>query len=251
MVLILFFIPILATASDYNIYTESFGCASYMSNGELNGYAIDVFKELQSRVGDDSKIVLIPWARGYLYLQKKPNAILFLTTLNKERSQMFKWVGPVSVDRSYFYARKKSKIKINSLSSAKKLKSIGCYKDDIQEQYLRSKNFKNIYCEYGKDATSQLVKKLERGALDVILVSEEVICHECDNNKFSRNDFIALYEVMKSYNYIAFSRKTPDSLIKKWQNALNSMKRDGAYRRIMLKYGLGKSAITFAKPGTM
>ncbi len=36
--------------------------------------------------------------------------------------------------------------------------------------------------------------------------------------------------------YIAFSKNTPDDEVKKWQAALDELKKDGTYQKIVDKY---------------
>jgi len=36
--------------------------------------------------------------------------------------------------------------------------------------------------------------------------------------------------------YIAFNKNTPDTIIEKWQKALDDIKKDGTYQKILNKY---------------
>ena len=59
-----------------------------------------------------------------------------------------------------------------------------------------------------------------------------------------RPHYKALYAVRTVPLYIAFSNDTPDSVITRWQDALDAMKRDGTFDAIRKKYGMAPSAVT-------
>lgn len=249
--IVLLLLPLAATAASFNIYTENFGRSSYYEDGELHGFGVDIVREIQKRVGNKSNIEMLPWVRAYMYLKTRKNTVLFQTALTKERKNYFKWVGPISVIRWGFYARKDSKLKINSLEDAKKVSLIGTCKDDAKEQYLKSKGFKNLKSIHSGDAYHQNIVNLKRGAVDLIIMSEEAMIRESEKLGFEMNDFKMIYEIDRNYLYIAFSRDVSSKIVNKWQKALNSMKKDGTYTRIMRKYPGADKLITFAKPGTM
>ena len=47
-----------------------------------------------------------------------------------------------------------------------------------------------------------------------------------------------IYVVHKSRSYFAFNKKTPDSIVKKWQYALDDLRKDGTVLNILKKYKL-------------
>jgi polar amino acid transport system substrate-binding protein len=45
---------------------------------------------------------------------------------------------------------------------------------------------------------------------------------------------------MKDSHYLAFSRKTPDEVVRRWQAALDDLKKDGTFARLFAKWLPGK-----------
>ena len=60
----------------------------------------------------------------------------------------------------------------------------------------------------------------------------------------SPSAYKALYAVRTVPLYIAFSNDTPDSVIIRWQDALDAMKRDGSFDAIRKKYGMAPVVVT-------
>ena len=80
--------------------------------GNLTGYTVELVREIQKRVGNQDEIKMVPWARGYQAAQLEPNTALFVTMRTAERERLFKWVGPVVVAVTSFYALRGSGIRI-------------------------------------------------------------------------------------------------------------------------------------------
>ncbi len=78
---------------------------SLSEDGSLTGSSAEIVLEMQKRVGGNEKIQVVPWARGYTYLQNRPNVLLFSTTKTKEREPMFHWIGPVANVSFAFYSK--------------------------------------------------------------------------------------------------------------------------------------------------
>lgn len=252
IIILLLLLPISLQASKFRIYTEFSGISSYIdeNTGEISGFSVDIVREIQKRTGDNSTIELLPWARGYMYLKKGPQVILFQTTRTKARNDMFKWVGPLSNTSWAFFALKKNKIKIKSLDDAKKLKAVGCYKDDVKESYLKSKGFKNIVSAYGENASLTNLMNLKYEKVDLIIMSNAFPQSLSRTHNIDISDIEKVFDIKTFYFYIAFSHDTPNTVIQKWQKALNSIKSDGTYLKIIKKYKGWESYVTFAKPGT-
>ena len=65
----------------------------------------------------------------------KPKTYLFSTTRTVDREQLFKWVGPIAVNRVVLIAAKERNLKINSVAELENY-GIGVVGDDVAEQFL-------------------------------------------------------------------------------------------------------------------
>ncbi len=206
---------------------------SYNLKGEAAGPLVDIVKSIQKITNTNETIYVYPWARGYDQLHNQPNVMLFSTTRTTHRENMFKWVGPIVEKRFSFHAKKGSKIKINSLKSAKKY-DIGVIIGSNNEQFLISKDFKKLY---RVTVEKQNLMKLQESRIDLWYTDtaqSSALMAELSLEGMAEE----VYTVQKSKSYYAFNMKTPDSIVKKWQNALNHLRRTGAVLNILKKYKL-------------
>jgi PAS domain S-box-containing protein len=210
--------------------TEEWPPVNFMKNGKPTGFSADMVKEIMRRHGRFHKIKMLPWHDGYKKALAGPNVALFSTTRTRERENMFKWVGPLLTEKLSFVALRGSKLKIESLEDARKVRAVGTYKDDAGEQALIEKGFKNL-----KSAKKNItnIKLLKEGKIDLWVSSNISLVSEAMEAGYDPTDFEPLYDLSEMHLYIAFSKDTPDELVKWWQDTLNEMKDDGYYNRLM------------------
>lgn len=222
----------LCAAENINIYCED-DAQVRNSDGKYTGVDIEIVSELQRRLGNTDKIQLVPWTRGLKYLESEPNAMLFSMARTKERNDRYQWIGPISEAVYGFYARADSKVVINSLEDAKKITSIGVYRNDIRDQFLTNEGFTNL--DRANNSFLNL-KKLMIGRVTVIASSSFGIKAEAKRTGYRLSDIKFLYTFLRSQIYIAVSKKTDPAIVAQWNTALDSMKKDGTLKTIFNKY---------------
>lgn len=232
------------------VYTENAPYANYLDErGLIKGHNADVVAEIIKRLNTNDTIELIPWARGYLMLQNKPDVVLFSTARTKSRETLFKWAGPVSVAKFILYKKKSSRIIINSLEDAKKVRLIGCYKNDVRANILEEHGFENLNKLHGSDAGIRNLRMLLSGRIDLWITSLAAFCEITKKYNIDHSLFEEAYLVDKAYLYIAFSKKTADGIVCAWQKTLDDIKEDGTYEKYFSNYPMGKSFMAFEPPG--
>jgi hypothetical protein len=160
---------------------------------------------------------------------------LYSTGRTDERENLFKWVGPIASSEYILYARNGSGLQVNSLEAAKKAGRIGVVKDDVRHQFLQEYHFGNI-STCGSD--TECLHNLIAGTTDLWLGSSANAADIAKKEGISPSAYKSLYAVRTVPLYIAFSNDTPDSVITRWQDALDAMKRDGSFDAIRKKYGI-------------
>lgn len=216
------------------ILTEDAPPLNYVKNGKPDGVSVAIVNELRKRTGETSEIEVVPWARGYDDVSKNPDVMLFSTTRTEARENLFKWVGPLAQKRWVFVKKKGSPITITSLDDAKKLKSVGAYKDDAKEQLLKEKGFTNV------DSASEdklNFKKLTMGRIELWITGEDDLKDHAKSlgEDLGQVEIAHVVDVKKLS--IAFSKQTSDDVVKKWQAAYDSMVKDGTLKKIHEQYG--------------
>jgi len=221
-------------AAVLNIYCEDDRPLQFMgADGNLTGMTVEVTREIQKRIGNFDSIRMIPWPRGLSELNTKPNTILFSVTRTAEREELYQWIGPVSEAIFSFYARADSKLKISSLEDAKKVRIVGVYRDDIRDQYLTKAGFTNL--NRTTDSISNF-KLLIAGRIDLYASDATEIQGHTMNSKLHANDVKVAFSFLSGQLYLAASKGTDPTIVAKWNQALESMKRDGSYALIFRRY---------------
>lgn len=138
-------------------------------------------------------------------------------------------MGPLFIDRWILVARKKDQIKISSLEDAKKVKSIGTYLNDVRDEFLKKKGFTNIDTAL---ENAMNAKKLETGRISLWILSAVDLPILCKQENVDINSLEVVFRFEGEETFLAFSKETSPSIVKRWQKAFHSMVEDGTWKRL-------------------
>lgn len=202
----------------------------------LHGISVDLIKEIQKRIGNTKKIQITTWNRGYDVTLNKKGYALFLTTRSEHREKLFKWVGPTTSMKLVFFKNKNRKdLKISTLEDAKKVDSIVVAKKTIAHEKLLEFGFKNLEIN---SLANYSFKKLRENKVDLYPVEYYGFRYKLKQLHLE-NEIVPVVmknPIYESQLYIAFNINTDDTIIQKWQNALDKIKKDGTYEKILNRY---------------
>lgn len=216
-------------------YTEEAPPLNF-KDGEMKGITIDLLSEIFKRTGSSKKtsdVKLVPWARGYDALEKGPNVVLFAAAKTKDRTPLFKWVGPIT-DLNIVVLTKKDAPKINSAADLKSLR-IATVLNDVGEQLLLSEtgypeaSLKRASLDSG-------IKKLEAGRVDALAFVELTARYSIGKLGLKQDDFVVGFELLKLGLYYATSKDVSDDAVNSMQKAMDSIRADGTLDKIIAKY---------------
>jgi len=216
------------------LYTEQYPPLTFLNSfGEITGFGTDIVREIMKRNGTFYDIKLSLWSNGYEMALNNPNFCLFTMDRTDLRKDLFKWVGPIGTNTTYFYTRAGSGITITSLDDAKKLESVGTVNSWFSDQHLRSLGFTNLVSD-GSPAV--MTKMLVSGEIDAFVCTSVTFPEILKDAGYQYSMVSPAFALMSSDYYIAFSNNTPDSVVKQWQDALDATKKDGTYQAIYSKW---------------
>ena len=222
------------------LYTsESPPTEFYDEKKELDGFSVDVARELQRRVGNSKPIKLLPWKRAYQYGLESPNVGLFTASRNKEREDKFHWIIHLTTRKSAFYAHKdkddlnQSKFQNASLEEFKSAYTIGVVREGNREKYLIDHGYTNF-----ESVNTEVIniKKLLRGRIDLVFLSSIEASSLLKNFGLSSNTIVPIFTVYQNDSYIMISKSTPLATVEKWQRVAEEMKNDGTFEKIVKKW---------------
>jgi len=219
-------------AAELLLYTEEGPPLNFTRDGQLTGYAVEVVQEMQRRSGDQLRIEVVPWSRGYALAREQPNVGLFSMARIAEREGLFQWVGPFMITQNRFYTRKGSNLKITSLEQAKGLR-IALPRQWYSLQYLTSRGFSDIFAV---PSASKMASLFSKGRTDVLAVSDISLPALLAEVGMRPDQVEAQFSFLQHQSYLGFSHATDPALVARWQAALDEMKRDGSFGRIYQRW---------------
>lgn len=225
------------TLPKFTIMTEDWIPYQFYEGSEMQGISVDLMVELLARTGSSQTrkdIQMLPWARAYRMLEKVENSVLFSMTRSEERENLFRWVGPLFKNTTYLIAAKKQNIKISSPEELHNYQ-FGTIRDDASELFL-SRLGVGVDHFSRLDNTQSNLRMLNAGRIDFIVSGWEAFVSDVNATGLNRADFEKVYVVDSSDVSIAFHRDTPDWIIQTFQQALDDIKAEGLYDRIVKKY---------------
>ncbi|MFT5662389.1 MAG: polar amino acid transport system substrate-binding protein [Sulfurimonas sp.] len=223
------------------MYTEHYPPYNMKSKeGKLIGSSIEVLDAVLKQMNSSQSIKdvkLRSWAKSYAVAQKINNAMVFSTTRTESREALFKWVGPIATATVGVVAPKSKKIVINKVSDFNKYK-VGAVLKDIGEILLLDAGVDKKYIQYvkGEDAINISFNKMKKNRIDMFAYNLNVAFANAKMEGFDIDKYEIVYTLKVGYQYFAFNKNTDDKIIKKWQNALDAIKKDGSYEKIHSKY---------------
>ena len=226
-----------SSVDDILFMTEQYPPYNYEEDNKLQGIVVDTLVSVLRRVGSSQirgDIKLLPWARGYKRVQSEPDTCLFSTTRTEEREHLFEWIGPVAPEAVGLIARKETGIKIESVEDIKNYK-VGTIRDDIAELYLVDAGVSVDNMERVAE-TILNIRKMNRGRIDLWAYDQNVAMWELKRNGFDPAGYESVYELGRKNQYLACHQGTSDSVIQTLQAAIDAIKADGEYEKILDRY---------------
>ena len=227
-------------ANDIKMMTENYPPYNMEIDGELQGLSIDVIESMLKQMHlkkDKYDIELLSWSKGYSSALNIKDNMVFSTTRTKSRENLFKWVGPISKTTIGIISLKSKNIVIKNISDLEKYK-IGAIKKDIGETLLLENKIprNNIDSIDGINSLATSFYKLERDKIDMFSYETKVAKYSAELNGYDVSEYEVIHILENNQLYFAFNKQTSDDIINKWQKALDTIKSNGTYDKIIKKY---------------
>ncbi len=223
------------SAPELRVLTESFPPFNYQDDaGKLTGQSTEVVEALLERLEREDPIALMPWAEAYEIATAESNVVLYSTARTKERELQFGWVGPIAAYHHAFYGRADKPRSIRSLEDARAAGRIGVVRDTARHEFLQQNRFADLALYSSEEA---MFEALAAGNVALVLGSSDSVALAAERAGLGPFSISEQYPVQEVPLYIAMSRGTPGQELKRWQDALEAMKRDGSYDAILQRWG--------------
>ena len=211
-----------AAETRVRILSEEYPPYNYTDDkGNFIGSSTEVVKAVMGKLGVNTPIEVMPWAKSYDLVLKEPGTALYSMARSVEREHMFMWVGPIGTYENWLYAKKGSNVRVNTLENARAVGKIAAVKDEAGQINLAQQGFINF--EFTA-TTPDGLKKLMSGDVDLWLGSKADLDITAKKAGVNPDDLEPAVFVHKLDLYIAFNKNTPFATVDAWQKALDSLK---------------------------
>ncbi len=215
-----------AAAQALQVVTEDTSY-SYLENGDVGGPATRVVRAVLERAGiRDYQLNLYPWARAYEMATSQANVLIYLIARTPEREQRFKWAAELLQIRYHLYKlAERTDVVVSSLDDARRY-SIGVVRQDVRQQYLRRKGFRQLIVSAGNEENFQ---KLIAGRIDLIPLPPSDMLKLCEKTRFDckRLQRVLTLDELGTGLYMAFSKTTADELVARVAAAYEALRAEG------------------------
>lgn len=215
----------LLSAAELQLYTEESPPLNFSRDGLITGFSTELIQQLAVLAGDEVRIVLAPWTRGYAKAQGTPNVGLFTVARIAEREKSFQWVGPISLSINRFYTRKGSGLLIDSMAAAQP-RQLVLPRQWYSYQYLADQGFRNIYTV---TSAERMMEMFRSGRGEVLAASDIALPDLLGLVGMTPDQVEAQWVFLLHESYLVFSPTTDPTVVMRWQVALDEMKRDGSF----------------------
>ena len=221
------------------ILTEEFPPYNFTENGKLTGFSTEVVEAVLKEIKAQGDFQSMPWARAYETTQTTENTLIYSIGRTKEREKLFKWVGVIAPADYYLFSWQGKNLKFDLLEDAKKYQT-GTVNEDVGEQFLVANGFVK-----GKNLQSSVkyefnYEKLKLGRVDLWIIGELTgyyLARQAGDDPvkvlFKAHHIAGLGS--DGY-YMAFGVKTPDALVDRFRNGLETIKKNGTFDALKRKW---------------
>lgn len=224
-----------ASAATLRLLTEDSPPNNFVQNGKLTGLSVEVAQEIMRRLGSTQPIELMPWARAYRIAtdSSSGSVALFMMGRTPEREPLFQWVGPLATSITAFYGRSGGAPQIASLADARALPNILVPREWFSYRMLAELGFTNLE---PVDSPETMMRMVMKGRAPVFVISNGMLPPLANKVGAQESDFKQLFVLAKTQGHLAFSLATPPEMVRRWQQTLDEMKRDGTFLRLFKRW---------------
>jgi len=222
----------------HNVEDESY----FDTNGELRGvqhsgrraFQIELVREMMDKLDfAPREFQIVPFIRGLRMITRNTKPYAFFNAVKSvDRIKLMKFVGPLTTDISYMYELKSTPSGIKSVENVKK-KSICVLRGSFSTKMARKVGFGRVT----ENHFDNCFKMLNAGRVDYVSILEHNLINTLQKADIDpdtiQNTGVSMFQLEGS---LVFSNLVPDSVVKKWQSALDELKRSGYYEELKGKY---------------
>lgn len=217
-------------------FTENLPPLNYEEGGQARGFSVELARLICGEAGIGLEVQVMPWVRAMQSAAQQPASLLFSLTRTPERESQFQWVGPISPRRVMVYRLSRRKdLQPANLQELKGLR-IGVVRDSASARQLLAEGLREDHLELGLDDATNL-RKLLVGRMDLIVLLDWAAAWHLRQHNLPMRTLTPVLPLDTSRSYwFGLPPDTDPALIRRLQDALDRLRRDGRYEVLRRKY---------------
>jgi polar amino acid transport system substrate-binding protein len=224
-----------APAIALTLLTEENPPFNYMEKGKLIGAATEIVLDMAMRASVPVKTEVLSWDKAYVRAQGERDTCLFSTARLENRERLFLWVGPIGTNLWAVYGKNDFGPTIRTVKDLS-LYRIGTVLRDPKNDFLRENAVTDLrpVRDDGLNPPRLFLPRDDPDHIDLWitgLYSGRDIAKAAKLPEL-RLVFIASEQPM----FLACNPQTDRKIVKALDDALESMKADGSFKRITADY---------------
>lgn len=206
----------------------------------ISGIAVELVNAVFDRMAQPIKLEIYPWARALDSAKKGMIDGIFTIYRNKEREAYFDYSREVLIQQEIsFFVLNDSAIQWQGdLTSLSQYQIGGILKFSYGDAFDAAVSNRTLPYYTTRYDNQQLMKKLLRSNLDVIIVNSKLASYHGFKQLKALDKIRALHPAVDSIpSYIAFSKKSKLTAIRdQFDQVIAKMKKEGSYQKIIDNY---------------
>ncbi|MBP1927617.1 ABC-type amino acid transport substrate-binding protein [Methanolinea mesophila] len=224
------------------VITEEFPPYNYAGpDGAVTGQSTAVVQEIMRRTGVSYPIEILPLSEGLEAARTGPSTAIYSLAVTPERRDNFTWVGPIGTYTMTFFARNGSGIQVRNIDDIRSSGPVGVVQGDQRVEVLKENRVTDLsFCTND----TECLLRVAAGEEPLWLGSKEGLAYDLAKAGLAPDAVVPVYTLQQTELFIAFSRDTPANVTDGWQQALDSMYKDGTFHQIMDRWQTPASGIS-------
>jgi polar amino acid transport system substrate-binding protein len=225
------------SATELVLYTEENPPLNFTRDGQTIGFATEVVQALIVRSGDQVRIEMAPWTRGYNLAKQKANVGLFSAARTPEREALLRWVGPLIESQTCFYSHADAGLHIRSLADVASTGQLALPREWYSHEYLLRHGLSNIFTVTTPD---KMMHMFAQRRVNLIVASDIGLPALLAQQGMTEGQVQRQLCFMRHDPSLAFSLQTDAQLVARWQLNLQALKHEGVYTAIYQRWFPGR-----------